>query len=133
MMFAAIVFFVSLALIVILFVVRHFEERRGRKFAQNARQLADNAALNLKDALDETRVHMEKLPPEVAHQGMKVAHKGALGAAGIARTLEEQAHRFADFVASKRNFERRETKSEFLKGVSDFRNDGSEVDESKDS
>ncbi len=124
MVFATIAFFVSLTLIVTLFVLRYFEERRGAKFGEFPRKLADNAALNLKDALVHTRHQIEKLPPEVAHHGMRVAHKGALGAAGVARSLEDQAHRFADFVASKRNYQRRETKSEFLKQVTDFKNSG---------
>ncbi len=119
-----IVFIVSFALIVALFVLRYFEERRGAKFGEFPRQLADNAALNLKDALVHGRTQVEKLPPKVAHHGMRVVHKGALGAAGVARNLEDQAHRFADFVASKRNFQRRETKNVFLKEVSDFKNTG---------
>ena len=42
---------------------------------------------------------MEKLPPEVAHVSMGAVHSGALAAASIARSFEEQAHRFADFVS----------------------------------
>lgn len=129
MMFAAIVFFVSLALIAALFTLRYFEERRGGRYAEFSRELADNAALNLKDVLVHTRVQMEKLPPHMAHLSMGAAHQGALGMARLARTLEDQAHRFADFVASKRNFQRRETKSEFLKGVSEFKNGGESTDE----
>ena len=129
MQLAMIVFFVSLALIIALFVLRFFEDRRGERLAARPRQLADNAALNLKDALVHGRTQVEKLPPKVAHRSMKAAHKGALGAAGVARSLEAQAHRFADFVSSKGNFQRRETKSEFLKGVSDYKNSGGEENE----
>ncbi len=128
MMFAAIVFFASLILIVALFTIRYFEEKRGARFGARSRVLADNAALNFKDVLVHTREQMEKLPPEVAHVSMGAVHSGALYAASIARSFEDQAHRFADFVSSKRNFERRETKSEFLKGVSDYKNSGVDED-----
>lgn len=117
-----IVFIVSLALIVLLFVLRYVEERRGARFGAGPRQLADNAALNLKDVMVHGKDQLEKLPPEVAHLSMGAIHSGALGAASVARSFENQAHRFADFVSSKRNFVRRETKSEFLKQVTDFKN-----------
>ncbi len=129
MVLATIIFFVSLAFIIALFVLRYYEERRGAKIAPRGRQLADNAALNLKDALVHGRTQLEKLPPEVAHLSMRGVYKGALGMAGLARTLEDQAHRFADFVSSKGSFQRRETKSEFLKGVSDYKNDNGKVGE----
>lgn len=131
MMLAITTFFVSLALIIALFTLRWFEERRGGRFGARPRQLADNASLNLKDALIHGRTQLEKLPPEVAHQGMKVAHKGALGAASLASALEEQAHRFADFVSSKGSFRHREPKSEFLKQVREFKqpNGGTEGSE----
>lgn len=122
MVLAMIVFIVSLALIVLLFALRYVEERRGGRFGARPRQLADNAALNLKDALVHGKDQLEKLPPEVAHVSMGAIHSGALGAASVARSFEAQAHRFADFVSSKRNFQRRETKSEFLKQVTDFKN-----------
>ncbi len=131
MTLAMIVFIVSLMLIVALFTVRYAEERRGRKFAEFPRTLADNAALNFKDVLAHGRAQLEKLPPEAALVGMRAAHAAALAAAALARSLESQAHRFADFVSSKRGFERRETKSEFLKQVTDFRNEG--VDQSENS
>lgn len=123
MTFATVVFFASLVLIIALFAVRHFEEKRGARFGARSRHLADNAALNLKDTLAYGREQLEKLPPEVAHVSMGVIHAGALAAASLARLFEYQAHRFADFVSSKRNFQRRETKSEFLKQVTDFRNE----------
>ncbi len=128
-MLATIIFFVSLVLIIGLFVLRAMEERRGNKFGARGRQLADNAALNLKDALVDGRTQLEKLPPAVAHVSMRAVHKGALGMAELARTLEDQAHRFADFVSSKGSFQRRETKSEFLKGVSDYKNNGERSEE----
>lgn len=131
MTLAMIVFIVSLALIVLLFVLRYIEERRGARFGARPRQLADNAALNLKDALEHGKDQLEKLPPEVAHVSMHAVHSGALGAASVARAFEEQAHRFADFVSSKRNFQRRETKSEFLKQVTDFKNTNGGGEESE--
>lgn len=121
MMLAMTAFFVSLALIIALFVLRFFEERRGGRFAARPRQLADNAALNLKDAITHGREQLEKLPPEVAHVSMKTVHMGALGAASLANALEQQAHRFADFVSSKGSFQRREPKSEFLNQVKNFK------------
>jgi hypothetical protein len=121
MVLATAAFFVSLVLIIGLFVLRMVEERRGARFGARPRHLADNAALNLKDALVHGRTQLEKLPPEVAHMSMRTAHKGALGAASLARSLEAQAHRFADFVSSKGSFQRREPKSEFLNQVQNFK------------
>ena len=132
MVFATAAFFVSLVLIIALFTVRRIEEKRGERYAARSRQLADNAALNFKDVLVHGREQLEKLPPEVAHVSMKTVHKGALGAASLARSMEAQAHRFADFVSSKGSFRHREPKSEFLKQVKDFRKTG-EVDESENS
>jgi hypothetical protein len=129
MTLAMIVFFASLVLIVALFTLRFVEERRGAKFGEFPRKLADNAALNLKDALVSGREHIEKLPPELAHHTMRAAHSGALGAASLARSLEAHAHRFADFVSSKGSFQRRETKSEFLKQVTDFKNGSGDAEE----
>ncbi len=130
MVFATVAFSVSLVLIIALFTVRYFEEKRGERYSARARELADNAALNFKDVLVHGRDQLEKLPPEVAHVSMKTVHMGALGAASLARTLEAQAHRFADFVSSKGSFQKREPKSEFLKQVKGFRNSG-EVDENQ--
>jgi len=59
--------------------------------------------------------------------------EAALGLAASARYLERQAHRLADLVSHKRGFERRETKSEFLKQVTDFKaSNGESLEEKKE-
>lgn len=119
---ATIIFFASLVLIIGLFALKLYEERRGERVMEPIRDSADDAAREIKRAVVHSRVQLEKLPPEVAHVTLRGTVSLALSAAALARTFEAQAHRFADFVASKRNFQRRETKSEFLKQVTDYKN-----------
>ncbi len=130
MLAATIIFFVSLALIIGLFALKMYEERRGARVMEPLRSQADDAAREIKRTAIHTREQLEKLPPEVAHVTMHGAISAALGAASLARRFEAQAHRFADFVASKRNFQPRESKNAFLKRVRQLKNGG--VEESAD-
>ena len=49
-------------------------------------------------------------------------HFAALEFAHLARQASRQAHRLADFVSHKRNFERKETRSEFLRKMTELKN-----------
>ena len=117
--FAIVVFFISLIGIVALFGVKFWEERHESVFAQPMRQKADEHAIKLKELLLQSRVEAAKLPPKAVHVTRILVHIAALQAAHLARVLEAQAHRLADFVSHKHHFEKRETQSEFLKQVSE--------------
>lgn len=129
MTLAMIVFFAALAGVIALFSLKFWEERRGRILAERSRARADEMALGLKDRLDDARAHAERIPPEVAHLSRKAVHAAALGTVGVARGMEKQALRVADLVSAKRGFERRETKSEFLKQVTEYKNGSEELEQ----
>ena len=131
MILAAIIFFISLIGIVALFGVKYWEEQHQRMLAPEVRQKADEHALQVKELLSKSRLELSKLPPTAMRLVRMAIHTAALETAHLARVLEAQAHRLADFVSHKHHFERGETKSEFLKQVSEhtFKNrNGSKLD-----
>ena len=122
MTLATVIFLVSLCGIVALFAVKYWEERQGLEIVASLRKKADQRALKIKDLLNESGAHAAKLPPKAMHLVRYLIHIAALEAAHMARLLEEQAHRLADFVSHKHHFEKGETRSEFLKRVSEHKN-----------
>jgi|SRR3989344_3740278 len=120
--FAVAVFFVSLAGTVALFVLKQWEERTGRTLAPTVHRYLDVRALQGKELLVALQADLEKLPPELVHLAHIAVHTGALEVARLARFLEAQAHRLADFVSHKHRFERRAPRSEFLKKVIEHKN-----------
>ena len=133
MIFASIVFFISLLGIAGLFTAKHFEERHQKIVLSSLlRERADEHAIQLKALLLAQRADAAKLPGILMHLGHVAIHKGALEAARFARFLETQAHRLADFVSHKHHFKKRETRSEFLKQVSEHKNGSSDADSSQD-
>ena len=127
MIFAAVVFFVSLLGIVGLFGLKHWEEKKQRVVAQDMRTRADGRALEFKTWLENSRGEFKKLPPALLRFSRIAIHEAALGAAASARLIERQAHRLADMVSHKHHFERREPRSEFLKRMTEHKN-GTGVD-----
>lgn len=125
MLIWAVIFFLALLGIVALFAVKYWETRTDKQLAPITREKADERALEFKDFLARSRVELAKLPPTLVYISRFAVHEAALGAAALARMLEHQSHRLADLVSHKHRFERRETNSEFLKQVSDYKN-GSE-------
>jgi hypothetical protein len=122
MTFAAMIIFgVSLTLIIALFVLKRIEIRRDVRFGEHLRASADSGALRVKALLETTEDHIENIPFFIGAMTRYGVHVGALSFARLARVLEEQAHRLADLVSHKHRFERRETKSKFLKEVSDYK------------
>src|SRR4051812_48088700 len=109
LLFSAVVFFIALIGIVKLFVVKYWEEKRGRVFFPHMRDGLDRKAEQLKDLSLAARADLEKLPPEGVRLTRALLHEGALSLARLARSSEEGAHRLADFVSHKRGFERRAT------------------------
>jgi hypothetical protein len=108
--------------IVSLFYIKHWEEREARVFAPGVRLYCDEKALELKGFLGLCQKQVRKLGPTTLRILRALLHDLALSLAALSRASERQAHRLADMVSHKHRFERRETKSEFLKQVSDFKN-----------
>ena len=113
----AIVFFVSLALIIGLFTLKYLELRNGRVLAPALRAKLDTRAANFKELVIAAQMDIGKLPPLFVLFLRALVRQVALMLAALARAGEHQAHRLADFVSYKHRFERRETRSEFLKKV----------------
>ena len=129
MVFAGTIFFLSFAGIVLLFVLKLREERTGRRFAPAWRDALDTEAVHIKGLLMAAELDLKKVPPLVVYWGHVVVHVAALEFARAARTASRQAHRLADFVSHKRNFQRRVTRSEFLKKMSERKNGNNGQDE----
>ncbi len=122
MILAIVIFGLSLLAISGLFALKAWEMRTARAIAPGLRERADQGALALKHLLARSQHEARKLPPEVLVLAKTILHDAALGAAALARYLERQSHKVAEMVSHKANFERRETNSNFLKNVSDYRN-----------
>lgn len=123
MVFAASTFFVSLGGIGALFALKYWEMRRGEVFFPAMRARADVQAAKLKVLAGAAWLDLAKIPPMTLRIARILIHDAALGIAALARMSERGAHRLADFVSHKRGFERRETRSEFLRKVSEHRQD----------
>ena len=119
---AFIAFILSLAGIVALFILKYREEEHGRVFAPALKEKGDVHALNLKEFIAGLRAEVATWPPRIALFSRVAVHHGALSFAAFARTLERKAHELADAVSHKRGFEKRETRSEFLRQVSEYKN-----------
>lgn len=122
MLFAFIVFFVALSGIVLLFALKYVEVRTQRIIFAPLRERADIRALQLKELLDAARLDLSRIPPEVVRLSRIGIHQLALGFAALARGAERYAHQVADLVSYKHHFEKRDTRSEFLKKVAEHKN-----------
>ncbi len=126
------IFFFSLAGVAALFALKHWEMRRGSVFAPEWRLRADAQTEKLKELAFAAWMDLGKVPPEALRVARIMVHEAALGFAALARFSERQAHRLADMVSHKRGFERRETRSEFLRKVAEHKNgDGSDLGENR--
>ena len=114
---AGTVFFFSFACIAILFGFKLREQEGGRVLAPGLRHAADKGALRLKELLSAVQIDLKKLPPIILYAGQLVVHFAALEFARAARAASRRAHQLADFVSHKRNFQRRQIRSEFLRKV----------------
>ena len=113
--FAGTAFFFSFAGIACLFALKLREQETGRVLAPRLRHAADIGALRVKDLLSAAHLDLKKLPPLVVYAGQMMVHFAALEFARAARTASRRSHQLADLVSHKRNFQRRQTRSEFLK------------------
>ncbi len=131
MTLAIAVFSISLLSIILLFALKSWEIRRERVFFPVLRQKADVRALQIKELLDAARLDLSKIPPGAVRLSRIGIHQFALGFAAFARKAERYAHQVADLVSYKHRFEKRDTRSEFLKKVAEHKSGG--VDDSGDS
>ena len=115
------IFLFSLFGVIVLFAVKYWEIRRERIFLPAWRQRADMRAEQLKELLDAARVDLSKLPPLTVRVSRILIHTFALGFAAFARSAERYAHQVADIVSYKHRFEKRDTRSEFLKKVAEHK------------
>ncbi len=120
---AMIVFGFSLLGIAAMFAVKYRELRAGRVLVPSLREAGDERALALKGFLASCRAEAATWPSRAVIGLQGFAQALALSIAALARIIERQAHRWADLASHKHRFERRETSSDFLKRVSDFKSD----------
>ena len=129
MFVAGIFFFGSLLGIVAIFGLKYWEKRVGRVYAPAFRDKADVYATQLKELLAAAQMDLAKVPPALIRLSRFFIRETALGFAFVARIAEKQSYRLADLVSHKHRFEKRETRSEFLKKVSNHKEDGLETNE----
>lgn len=122
----AIVCGITLFLLIVLFSLKRAEVARGRRFGEAFRTRADERALRIKAALENGEAYLAEMPYFFSALSRYFVHVGALSFAKIARASAQRAHHLADLVSHKRGFERRETKSQFLKDVSEYKNGSSD-------
>ena len=122
MIAAIIVFGVSLSAIAILFLIKHVEERNAYVIAPSIRAAADRSALRFKALLSVAEAKLEQMPPTTARMLRRILVLTAQSFGSALHRFGQQSHKLADLVSHKHNFERRETRSEFLKSVSEHKN-----------
>jgi hypothetical protein len=110
-------FVVSLVILGGLFALKYVELERGVVYVPNIRIRADTHARTLKTLCLLALSHAEKLPHDAMVFIRFSIHIGAMLIARLARAAETGAHRLADRVSHKHQFERGESRSEFLKSV----------------
>ena len=123
-----VLFVLSIIGLLALFSLKYVEAQRGTQYMPERRVWADEQALKLKDFLGRSHGEFAKVLPAFALILRIGVHELALLFAAFARLMEREAHRIADMVSHKHRFERRESRSEFLKQVGEFKNTGA-VDE----
>ena len=115
-----IVFVCSLVGILLLFLIKKMESGRERRFAEGLRIRADHGALHIKHWLELSEEYLEQAPFFLATVARYGVHIAALSFARLAHSSARQAHALADMVSHKHRFERRETKSQYLREVSEY-------------
>ncbi|MCR4325580.1 MAG: hypothetical protein NUV59_02120 [Patescibacteria group bacterium] len=119
MTIAMVFFLLALVGVITLFSLKYWEIRSGRVVMPEMRTRIDESARYLKGLMLAARVDLAKLSPQVLRIARLLVHEAALLLAALARAGERQAHRLADMVSYKHRFEARKTRSEFLKKVSE--------------
>lgn len=110
-------FIASIVVLGALFTLKHIELQRGAAYMPHIRARADQHALYIKTLCNKGLIYAEKLPQDMAVSIRFSVHMGAIMLAHIARAAEVGAHKLADRISHKHQFERGESRSEFLKSV----------------
>lgn len=116
------VFTVSLAGIIVLLCLKAWEVRRARIFFPRIRARMDSGASFVKESIEALEARFTRLPSFLTYVLMKILALTSVSFARWARAASEAAHRLADFISHKHNFERRELRSEFLKTMIEHKN-----------
>jgi hypothetical protein len=128
---AAPVFFGALAGLVLLFVLRVVEERRGGRFAARFRRRLDWYARVLKALVWYAADMLERFPLVTGYAARGLAATVVRRFAHATESVSQAAHTAADMVSYKHRYERMETRSAFLKKVSGTREGSSQETDSK--
>lgn len=116
----SVLFSVSFLGIVALFMLKAWEVRRdGARVMETWRTQADGFALCCKRVLVRWDHFFSRLPLIVTALTRIGIARVAVSFSRLASTAAEHADRLADLVSYKHRFERRETKSDFLKRMSE--------------
>ncbi len=119
---AFVIFGLTLFGIIILFAIKIREMAYPSAVRAPWRDRADDFALQIKWVILVLEWYISRLPLLTTRIVRRIVGSAALSYARLARVSAEQAHLLADFVSHKRSFERRETKSQFLKQVIEHKN-----------
>jgi len=115
---AAPVFFGALVSLVLLFVLRIVEERRGARFAPRLRRSLDRFARTVKAIVLVIADMLGELPRISSYLLRALAVMLVRRFAHMTESISRAAHSVADMVSYKHRHERREPRSAFLKEVS---------------
>ncbi|KKW24380.1 MAG: hypothetical protein UY70_C0016G0027 [Candidatus Kaiserbacteria bacterium GW2011_GWB1_52_6] len=100
-----------------LFYMKYLELRRERVRTSTFKEMADGYALNLKQLLARSRSEAAKSVPIAVLIVRLAVREFALQSAALLQFGERKAHQLADMLSHKHHFERRETRSDFLRQV----------------
>ena len=120
--FTFVVFFISLLGLCALFSLKLLEEKRGVAYVPEFRARMDRFAKILKAVLRLLAARLQELPHDLGVFLRMLVHFAAVICARGARAAEQAAHQVADRVSHKHRFERGETRSNFLRTVSEHKN-----------
>ena len=119
---ATIMFGASCVCILGLFLFKKIEEQKARVLFPKAHAAADRAAAACTRFLEQSERQLVQVPPVAVRAMRSVLAISAVSFGQIAERIARQSHRLADLVSHKHNFERRETRSDFLKQVTEHKN-----------
>ena len=112
---ALVVFFASMAGVIGLLILKHVENSRGKLVFSQTRREFDYHAHELKLLLMRYKDESAHMAPFASRVARILIREAALFLARLARRLEKASHSVADLASHKRHFERKETRSEFLR------------------
>lgn len=117
MVAAGIAFFGALLGIGSLLILKRWEITHSHIFFPDIRATLDTQALRLKVILFTASHNVGSLPPFFLILLQRIVQRGAIAFGHLAHWMGRRSHDLADLVSHKYKFERRETRSEFLKKV----------------